>query len=506
MAVIDEAVRGSLPGSAFYALPGIDRARLYNRDQAPRSPVHHLTGIRITQVVSGSAVVTVPASPWLAHPNGDYNVTFPAEAALEIAALTVAPPATRMVLRTFQYAQLRPCSPESGVFMGRATVIHTTRSLAFAEARVEDGEGRLIAHATGHVAMVPIEPAPAPGPVTPADHPSYPTADPHRRPIDPAVVALFDHFASHGWQQAGPLMVAGELPTAPLHELLGVYDMEIEPGRVAQTMPASPWFQGIDPHVVPGLLTTVALDVFGGASLTHLEPGLDLAILSASGRFTRPVPADGRGLAFTAGATMEDDGALALECHIEDRDGTVAHLTGVALPVPIKGQARRAAPESILTTVLFTDIVGSTSAAERVGDAQWAQVLDAHRSIVRGELERFGGREVNTTGDGFLATFDSPRRAVECARSIRDGVRRVGVEIRAGVHTGECEVMGRDISGTAVNLASRIESCTRPGEVWFSGTVRDLLVGSGLTVQDEGPHELKGIPGEVWLFSLKDAD
>jgi class 3 adenylate cyclase len=154
--------------------------------------------------------------------------------------------------------------------------------------------------------------------------------------------------------------------------------------------------------------------------------------------------------------------------------------------------------------VLFTDIVGSTEHAERLGDTKWREVLDEHHALVRRQLQAYKGREVKTTGDGFLMAFDSPARAVQCARAIRDAVARLGLEIRAGLHSGECEVVGSDLAGIAVHVASRVQAAAGPGEVLVSSTVRDLVAGSGLRFTDRGHHTLKGLEGEWHLLGVED--
>jgi pimeloyl-ACP methyl ester carboxylesterase len=158
-------------------------------------------------------------------------------------------------------------------------------------------------------------------------------------------------------------------------------------------------------------------------------------------------------------------------------------------------------PDRVLATVLFTDIVGSTARAAELGDRGWRDLLRAHDAAVRRELERFRGREVDTAGDGFLATFDGPARAVRCALSVGDAVRELGVEIRAGVHTGECELDGPKIRGIAVHTGARIASLAGRGEVLVSQTVKDLVSGSGLEFEDRGVQELKGVPGEWRLYA-----
>jgi len=159
--------------------------------------------------------------------------------------------------------------------------------------------------------------------------------------------------------------------------------------------------------------------------------------------------------------------------------------------------------DRVLATVLFTDIVGSTERAATLGDRAWRTVLDTHHGIVRRELERHRGREVRTVGDGFLATFDGPARAIRCACAIRDGVRLLGMEIRAGLHTGECELMGDDVGGIAVHIGARVAAKAGPGEVVVSSTVKDLVAGSGLRFADRGTHNLRGVPGEWRLFAVE---
>jgi class 3 adenylate cyclase len=158
-------------------------------------------------------------------------------------------------------------------------------------------------------------------------------------------------------------------------------------------------------------------------------------------------------------------------------------------------------PDRVLATVLFTDIVGSTERAAELGDRRWRDLLSTHDAAVRRELERFRGREVDTAGDGFLAAFDGPARAVRCALSAGDAVRQLGVEIRAGIHTGECELDGPKIRGIAVHTGARIASLAGPGEVLVSQTVKDLVAGSGLAFDDRGVHALKGVPGEWRVYA-----
>ncbi|MDT5070267.1 MAG: hypothetical protein QOK02_6422 [Mycobacterium sp.] len=161
--------------------------------------------------------------------------------------------------------------------------------------------------------------------------------------------------------------------------------------------------------------------------------------------------------------------------------------------------------DRVLATVLFTDIVESTRRAAEMGDRDWRALLDAHDAVVRSQLARFRGREVNTSGDGFLAMFDGPQRAVRCAMAIRDAVQTLGIEVRAGLHTGECEIRGDDIGGIAVHIGARVSALARSNDVLVSSTLRDLVIGSGLAFEDRGSHRLKGVPGEWRLFAVASA-
>ena len=168
----------------------------------------------------------------------------------------------------------------------------------------------------------------------------------------------------------------------------------------------------------------------------------------------------------------------------------------------LTGQHAVVADDRVLATVLFTDIVDSTRRAAEMGDRDWHALLDAHDAVVRAQLVRFRGREVNTSGDGFLAMFDGPQRAIRCAMAIRDAVQALGIEVRAGLHTGECEVRGDDIGGIAVHIGARVSALAGPNDVLVSSTLRDLVIGSGLEFEDRGAHALKGVPGEWHLSAV----
>lgn len=161
------------------------------------------------------------------------------------------------------------------------------------------------------------------------------------------------------------------------------------------------------------------------------------------------------------------------------------------------------APDRFLSVVMFTDIVGSTNQAAKVGDAEWRSRLERHNDIVRTQLEHFGGREVKQIGDGFLSAFDSPAKAIACAVATLHEVSSLDLQVRAGIHLGECEALGNDLGGIAVHIGARVGALAAPNEVLVSGTVKDAVTGSGIDFKPRGTHELRGVPGvwELWAVA-----
>jgi class 3 adenylate cyclase len=159
------------------------------------------------------------------------------------------------------------------------------------------------------------------------------------------------------------------------------------------------------------------------------------------------------------------------------------------------------APDRVLSTIMFTDIVDSTEQAALVGDAEWRSRLERHNEVVRSQLHHFGGREIKQTGDGFLSAFDSPAKAIQCAITICQAMPNLGLQVRAGIHSGECEVLGDDLGGIAVHIGARIGAMAGPGEVLVSRTVKDAVTGSDIGFEHRGGHELKGVPGQWELYA-----
>jgi len=168
----------------------------------------------------------------------------------------------------------------------------------------------------------------------------------------------------------------------------------------------------------------------------------------------------------------------------------------------LTGRRGGAEPTRVVATVMFTDVVGSTERARALGDRAWADLLEVHNARVRAELRRYGGREIDTAGDGFFASFDSSTAAIKCARAVLGSVREIGIDLRIGLHTGECDVVGDKLRGIAVHIGARVASKAGAGETLVSQTVRDLVAGSGIEFEDRGLHELKGVPGEWHLYSV----
>jgi pimeloyl-ACP methyl ester carboxylesterase len=185
-----------------------------------------------------------------------------------------------------------------------------------------------------------------------------------------------------------------------------------------------------------------------------------------------------------------------------DTEAVLREIERFAVRVSSDSVAADAESNRVLATVLFTDIVGSSERAAALGDSGWRQLIEHHHEIVRRELVRFRGREVDTAGDGFFASFDGPARAIRCACAIVDGVRGLGLEVRAGLHTGECELFDGKVAGIAVHTGARVAGLAQPGEVLVSSTVKDLVAGSDLRFEDRDIHALKGIPGEWRLFAV----
>jgi class 3 adenylate cyclase len=272
-------------------------------------------------------------------------------------------------------------------------------------------------------------------------------------------------------------------------------------------MRTSDWLRDVSPSAVSsGVLAFAGHAVTTGAVATMCPADHRIGVLEYNVSFLRPVATDGRDLVGRAVVATDARQLLVSNGELVDADGTVVAVARVtALFIKRRSRSDTApAAERVLATVLFTDLVDSTRRAEEMGDAAWAGLLSEHHAAVRRQLEMWKGREVKTTGDGFLATFDSPARALQCARGIRDAVRQLRLGVRAGLHTGDCEVTRDDVAGIAVHVAARVMGAADANEILVSNTVKELSAGSGLRFTDRGRHQLKGIEGEWQLHALAD--
>jgi class 3 adenylate cyclase len=218
------------------------------------------------------------------------------------------------------------------------------------------------------------------------------------------------------------------------------------------------------------------------------------------------VPANGRPLVAEARAKLLEDRLVDINATVHDADGNlISTASSIGAIFENAKRQKRAVSDTkrILATLLFTDVVGSTEHAQNLGDARWRALLDEHYNSIRTEINRYNGVEVNTAGDGCLIRFEAPLRALECARAIMYRVRQLGIEIRIGIHTGECELRAGDVIGMAVHVAARVQAQAAPGEILVSGIVKDLVLGSGFEFEQRGEHVLKGVPGEWKLYAAK---
>ena len=406
---------------------------------------------------------------------------------------------------TISNQYFRSPRPQPGNFLARARVLNSSSVFVSCTAELEDPVGRLVGFAASQWGVRRIDPPPpaAPASIEPTDDAVYSTPDPPDRPSVGGLVPA-DLQARHNGLELSRMIMAGDLPPLPTMHTFGARWVSVDEGTVHAVMPASEWFcsrsHTLDPAAIESFLNIASTT----AALTLSKPGESLAGLELTTRFLRPVPADGRELSSRGRVAHRSGNLLTVDAEAIDADGhtfAVQSLTYAVLDPRMHGPLE---PERVLATLLFTDIVGSTLRAERMGDAAWRSLLDEHHALVRRELGIYRGREVKTTGDGFLARFESPASAIRAARAIRDGVKRLHLEVRGGIHTGECEVQGTDLAGIAVHVAARIVALAGPSEILVSQTVRDLAAGSGIRFSPRGSHQLKGVEGEYGLFAVED--
>jgi uncharacterized protein (TIGR00369 family) len=509
--IVHEAVRGRVPPTWFWALPGIDRIRAFDLAQLPSPPIARLLGIRAGHVGPGSGTWLMPATAWSLIASGELEVSMLAEAALSGVAMTTLSPGLDIQPVSLALNYFRPTRPQAGNLLARARVVNASRLFVFAEVDIEDAQGRQIAQGTSHCEIRQIEPSPPPPPgdLRPVEEATYSTPDPYLRTVR-SKLASPEMLGEQGGFNFLSAYLAGQFAT-PFSELTGCHIVALDQrhATVTMTMPATEWLCAFSRSLIPGAVASLANSASQAAGLVLLQPGQSFAGLAQSTWFFRPVPADGRTLRAEAKGTIRGRGLAMGSIEVYDADGQLAaSAQGTAQIIDSSRRQKTATTEvkRILATLLFTDIVGSTEHARRLGDGGWRALLAQHHDAVRAEIVRCEGIEVDTAGDGFFVRFESPARALECARAARAAVKRLGVDIRAGIHTGECELHGRTLTGMAVHVAARILGLAGAGDILVSSTVRDIVVGSDKRFEDHGQHSLRGTPGEWRLFSLMEPE
>jgi uncharacterized protein (TIGR00369 family) len=404
---------------------------------------------------------------------------------------------------------LRAPTIKSQTITGRGRLIHATRSLGLAEAALADARGRLLGHASSRCVLFRADPEIlAARRLTEARASGL--AEPYLREVEGEV------YGQDYWDTTAGLAVmqqfVDESFLPPCFRLLGMRGVEAREGAMTMAMAASGWLCDGFGVLYAGAIAFLADAAITLAAGTTVPPGTAFSTIDLKLYLLRPVlPADGELMARATVAHRGRTIAIA-NCQITGPDGAViAQAAGSVLILPGRNWQRpvhvadeiTAESSRVLTTVLFTDIVGSTRRAAELGDDRWRQVLAEHHAVVREQIRRFRGREVDTAGDGFLVAFDGAARAVRCAMAARDQLRRIGLEVRSGVHAGECDESGGKLVGIAVHIGSRLLGLAQPGEVLVSSTVKDLVAGSGIEFDDRGEHTLKGIVGAWHLYAAR---
>lgn len=507
---VREAPQGATWGAEVLQLPGLELLRASLERRLPDPPVTKLTGLHLSEVGLAMASAWMPASAWWQTAAGVFfagTTAFVADMALGSSVLTSAPAGMGVTTSELSVSFLRAPTIRSQTIIGRGRLIHATRSLGLAEATLEDARGRLLGHSSSRGVLFRADPEILAVRRLPEARTSD-LAEPYLREVEGEVYGQEYWDATPGLTVMQQLVDGAFLP--PCFRLLGVRGVEAREGAMAMGMAASGWLCNGFGVVYGGAIAYLADAAITLAAGTTVPAATAFSTIDLKLYFLRPVlPADGE---LIARATVAHRGRTiaVVNCEITGPDGAlVAQATGSVLIVPGRRWERpvhvadeiTAESARVLTTVLFTDIVGSTRRAAELGDDRWRQVLAEHYAIVREQIRRFRGREVDTAGDGFLIAFDGAARAVQCAMAIRTHLRRIGLEIRSGIHAGECEESGGKLVGIAVHIGSRLLGIAQPGEILVSSTVRDLVAGSGIEFEDRGDHALKGIAGQWHLYT-----
>lgn len=506
---IREPVRGTTWGPEVARMSGLEMLRASLERRLPDAPITKLTGLRLSEVGLGLASASMPASPWWQSGAGVFlagSTAFVSDMPLGCAVLTSAPEGWGITTSELSVNFLRAPTIRCQTIIGRAHLIHATRSLGLSEATIEDGRGRILGHATSRCVLFRLDPAV----MTLRENRDVQQAsgpDPYLRPIEGDVRGR-EFWDSTSGLEVMRQTVSGDF-TPPCWVLMGLRAVNTAEGQMTMAMSTSQWLCNAFGVIYGGAIAFLADATIILAAGSTVEAGTAYNTMDLKVNFLRPVLPNGE---LTAQASVIHRGRTiaVVNCEIRDAQGKLA-ATATSSVLILPGRlwerpvqvADEITPEAsrVLTTVLFIDIVDSTQKAAAFGDRGWRDVLADYQSVVRQQVQRFHGSEVDSVGDGFLFAFDGAARAVRCASAIREAVRGVGLEIRVGIHTGECEHSGGKLVGIAVHTGSRIEALAAPGEILVSSLVKELVAGSGIAFEDRGEHELKGVPGAWRLFA-----
>ncbi len=502
----DEPVRGRTPPPWVGALSGIERCRAYSRGLLPATPMARLFGCRTTHVAAGTVTLAMPAKDASIAGLGQLEISAPMVTALEGACNTALPAGFDILPLRLTFDPFRPAWPGHGNLLCRARVVSSSNLFVNAVVQVEDSEGRHVAQGSLHGAVVRINPpCPAPPDTMPPVHePVYDTPDPYLRKV--VVSPVVELMERENGVEIMRQFKDGRI-NMPVASMYGVMLHDVEENRATLSMPASEWFCSFGHQVSAQAIAALAnMTVFSGVVSLH-QPGSTSVLLGSSTSFLRQVPADGRRLQSEVITSHPAPNLYTAEATVRNADGEmVAQSVGSIMRIDASKRQRRqrAKGRRVLATLLFVDIVDSTALAGRMGDAEWRNLLEEFRLKIRREISRFNGIEVDTAGDGFFVRFDSPAYAIEAARAASAAIAELGIKLRAGIHTGECELEGTRLAGMAVHVGARIMAAAGPGEIMVSSTVKELAGGSGFEFVDRGEHSLKGVPDPWRLYTVGD--
>jgi class 3 adenylate cyclase len=450
----------------------------------------------------------MPASPWLQAATSAVDPTALVEVAMSTAVLTTVLPGTDVRMAGISCTPFRPPTMESEVLIARARAVSSGATFTFSEVLVDDALGREVLRATGVSVTERPDAEPPPAgllPAEPVPEPRYHSPDPFRRPLPFGVGTLPQSaFANDDVLAIARQMVTGEAPRPPIWTIIGLRDIELGERRSRLTMPTSDWlcWRSRD-RISPAALAMLVYRALMTCPYSEIRGAERLGVLYLNMSQLAEVPNDGTELVAEGRVTEREGDFVFTKATVTDSRGRrVALGQHAMLLLRPRRRPAAAATTTVVTTVLFTDLVASTETAADLGDEHWGALLARHHALIRQQLDQFDGREVKTTGDGFLAVFNDPAQAVECALRLRAAVRGLGLELKVGLHTGRCELSDGDVAGIAVHVAARVLQAADAGEVLVSGTIRDVLLGSEFMFEDRGRHTLKGIDGEWPLFAV----